>query len=90
MENESGMKKESKRLKRRAVATVIFAAARGLEVSLDRLRDVIPQDETSNKEFQGALTEKEGRLLTQRYRAGRKSIEDIRKIAQHLWNTSKK
>lgn len=84
---------KSKRIKRRAVAITLFASARAMEVGVGELYQLLRQDNGEGHQkdspLKGALTDKEYRLVEQRHKAGRKLIDDIRKIAQHLWKTSK-
>ena len=68
--------KAKRRAKRRALSLILFAAASGLEVSLDKLREALGSEL--------GLTAKEHGLISLRYVKARKIIEDLRRIAEHL------
>ena len=90
----SQAKQEAKRIRRRAVSILLFASARGMEVGAQELYGLIRieagEGAEQDDELYGALTEREYNLVRQRYRAAKNIIEDVRKIANHLWKTSKK
>lgn len=70
--------------KRRAIAVILFAAAKGLEVSTDKLKEALSTD------LQKGLKNNEKLLIKSDYKRARKLIEHLRLIAQRLWDTSKK
>lgn len=69
--------------KRRAIATILYAAAKGVEVSIDHLRGAI------SDENKGGLKATELRIIESLYKTGRKLVTDLRRVADHLWGKKK-
>lgn len=78
------MSKSVSKTKRRAVSVILFAAAKGLEVSTDKLKAALSDD------LRGGLLDEEYDRIESDYKHARKLIDHIRQIAQRLWDTSKK
>ncbi len=72
------------RAKRRAIAIILFAAAKGLEVSTDKLKEALAKDLA--KGLEGTERDRVKKL----YKHARQLIEHTRSLADTLWNTSKK
>lgn len=85
-------KQKISRVKRRALAIILFAAARGMEVGVHELHSSLRRHNGEGNEeespLKGSLTEKEYNLLEREYKRSRKVVDNVRKIAQHLWKTS--
>jgi len=71
------------RAKRRAIATILYATAKGVEVSIDHLKGAI------SDENKGGLKGRELRIIEGLYKTGRKLVTDLRRVADLLWNTSR-
>lgn len=81
------------KLRRQQVAIRLHASARGLEVGNHELLEVLRGDNGEGSEqynlMKGSLTEKEHRLIDQRRKKIRECIDDIRKISNHIYKTTR-
>lgn len=82
-----------KKLKRRSFAICLEAALKIIQVGVMQITTLLDETEgsvtTREGPFKGTLTEKELRVIDQRKSKIFDLTQDLRKVARHLWKTSR-
>lgn len=71
------------RAKRRAISILLFAGAKGVEVSLYKVKKALTKDHKS------VLRPNELRRVENQYDRGLTLVDSLRSVAQHLWDSSR-